>query len=373
VKTGVSETRGTATSSDGEYEFSRRTFLGGTLSVVGGIALGGALAGRALGKGLGSGSVVVVDGGGSYHDALNKCCYVPFHNATGINLQSTNYDYSIGAIQAQVNGAKQWDVVVLGQAVDDTTAASVFMPLDYSKIHVPGLLASSKFKYFVADMSFGNVLAYNTGAYSSTPTGWQDFWNTSIYPGPRGLYNWPVGTLEIALLGDGVPITHLYPLDVERAFASLGMLKKKTKIYWYTTGAEQISLVQNKVAPMVMAWSGRVLAAEAAGVPVKYLLNGALSQASYLTIVKTAPNVDNAYRYINFKLQAKYGAADATAFPGDEPNNPLAFKYLSPKIASELPTNPALGKTVANIDAVYWAKQFNTIYKQWQRWYATHA
>jgi putative spermidine/putrescine transport system substrate-binding protein len=353
-------------------EFDRQKFLTGAVSLLGGVALGGPLAGQAFGRTQATGNVVVVDGGGTYHDALQKCCYTPFQKATGVNLQSTNYDYSIGAIQAQVNGAKQWDVVVLGQAIDDKTAATVFQPIDYSKIHVPGLPAANKFKYFVADMSFGHVLSYRTDVYHTTPTSWLDFWDTSTYPGARGLYNWPVGSLEIALLGDGVPINKLYPLNVKRAFASLDKLKKKTKVYFYNTGAEQISFMQNKIAPMVACWSGRVLAAEAAGVPVKYILNDALAQASYLTIVKTAPNGDNAYKYINFKLQPKYGAADATAFPGDAPNNPLAFKYLSPKIAADLPTNPALANRVANVNANYWAANFDAVLKQWNSWYATH-
>jgi putative spermidine/putrescine transport system substrate-binding protein len=319
-----------------------------------------------------TGSVVVVDGGGSYHDALQKCCYTPFEKATGIKLSSTAYDYSIGAIQAQVEGPKQWDVIVLGQAITDKLAATIFQPLDYSKLKVPGLPASGKFKYFVADMSFGHVLAYRTDSSSTTPTSWLDFWDTTTYPGARGLYNWPVGTLEIALLGDGVPVNKLYPLNVKRAFASLDKLKKSTKVYFYNTGAEQIQYFQNKLAPMVAAWSGRVLAAQDAGLPVKYILNGALSQASYLAILKTAPNTENAYRYLNFKLQPKYGAADATAFPGDAPNNPLAFKYLSPKIAAQLPTpaNPALKTRVANVDAKYWAKNFDSVLKAWQNWYS---
>jgi putative spermidine/putrescine transport system substrate-binding protein len=352
---------------------SRRRFLATVGAVGGGLLLvacgsdddGGAA--TTTGGSGGEGAVVVVDGGGSYHNALNSCCYLPYAQESGARLTSTSYDYSLGAIQAQVDGAKEWDVVVLGQSIDDATAARLFQPIDYSVVNTPGIARDGKFRYFVEDASFSHVVGYDTRKFKTPPRGWADFWDVDRFPGARGLYNWPVGTLEIALLADGVAPAELYPLDLDRAFASIDTLRKSTEVRWYLSGTEQIQFFTDGLAPMVAAWAGRILAAAAEGVPIDYQVDGALPQASYLAVLKTAPHPKQAFDYIRFKLQPETSARNAVAAPGDSPGNTQAFRYIDKALAAKLPTNPALrDRTAGSVDARYWAKNFDANLRAWQ-------
>ena len=59
----------------------------------------------------------------------------------------------------------------------------------------------------------------------AVPASWADFWDVKRFSGPRGLRNNPRGTLEIALLADGISAEKLYPLNLDRAFAKLDELR----------------------------------------------------------------------------------------------------------------------------------------------------
>ena len=72
------------------------------------------------------------------------------------------------------------------------------------------------------------------------PLSWADFWNVKDFPGKRALPDYASYALPLALLADGVKPENLYPLDVDRAFASLQKIKGSI--------AEVVSL-SHKVAP----------------------------------------------------------------------------------------------------------------------------
>src|SRR3712207_9585689 len=80
------------------------------------------------------------------------------------------------------------------------------------------------------------ILAYNTEQIEGTPNNWVDLFDTRKFPGRRGLRKDPSETLEVALLGDGVPPENLYPLDVDRALNKLDTIKDR--IVWWETGTQ---------------------------------------------------------------------------------------------------------------------------------------
>ena len=90
----------------------------------------------------------------------------------------------------------------------------------------------------LADAS-GTVLAWDRGKFQGTPS-WQDFWDIARVPGKRGLQRSPRGTLEIALLADGVAPGDVYRAlrgddGVQRAFRRLDQLLPY--IVWWAPGA----------------------------------------------------------------------------------------------------------------------------------------
>ncbi|MBE1205435.1 extracellular solute-binding protein [Aminobacter carboxidus] len=108
----------------------------------------------------------------------------------------------------------------------------------------------------------GNILAYDGDRFASTPpTRWADFFHTAKFPGKRGLWNTPKGALEVALMGDGVPVSEVYkvlrtPEGVNRAFAKLGSIKRE--ILLSNSGAEFLSRLASGEFVMTTAWNGRI-------------------------------------------------------------------------------------------------------------------
>ena len=59
----------------------------------------------------------------------------------------------------------------------------------------------------------------------------------------RSLYKWANGSLEAALMADGVAGDALYPLDMDRALTKIQSIKEDS-LYW-GSGSEAHSMVVN--------------------------------------------------------------------------------------------------------------------------------
>lgn len=320
------------------------------------------------------GVVVVADGGGSYHDSQVKSTYEPCEKETGLKVTSTSYDYTIGPIRAQVQGAKQWDVVSLGNPMAPNLEQELLQPIDYNVVKQPGLPDSAKLKYQVVYVYFAWVPTFRTDKFPDSgpqPKNWADLWNVKEFPGPRALLNYPIGTLEIALLADGVPYNKLYPLDLKRAFAKLDQLRNETKVVWYNSGAEQAQDMANGLASVGAAWNGRMTQIQKDNAPVKYTMNQAVLQGTSWAVLKSAPHPQGAMKFIQCAASPANGARDTEDFPGNAPANLDSFKDLSSSIADKVPSNPKFKDTIAGtVDWDWWGKNFDSVYAQWQTWFA---
>jgi putative spermidine/putrescine transport system substrate-binding protein len=315
------------------------------------------------------GTVLISDGGGTYHDSLIKTTYQPCEQQTGIKVESTQYDYSLGAIKAQVAGAKEWDVVTFGTFADDKTASDLFLPLDYNVINTPGLADNTKKKYFLEYVYAGVVVGYRTDKYpaSDPPTGWASVWDTAKYAGPRQFLNDPVDPLTAALLADGVTKDQLYPIDVERGLKKLDALLQKGEIKWFSSGQEMIQDLTSGIATIGEAWNARTLKAASEGAPLAYQTKQTILLPTAWTVLKTAPHPKAAMEFIKCAVQAERQAADAVDFLGNIPGNPLAFDLLSADVKASMPTPD---DTVV-ADSAYWGQNYTTVLARWQDWFAS--
>jgi putative spermidine/putrescine transport system substrate-binding protein len=316
------------------------------------------------------GEVVVVDGGGRFHDAAIKSMYEPFQAATGIKITTTSYDYETGTIQAQVRGAKQWDIVNVGNPISNDLQAQLFLPIDYSIVAQPGLPQSAQLKYELIYTGFAHVLGYRTDKYSTAPTSWADLWDTTKFPGTRQMNSYPIGTLEVALLADGVDPKSLYPIDVDRAFAKLDKLLATGKIVWYGGGAASIENFANETATIGIVWNGRMGQAQAQGIPVDFIMPGALVQPAIWSALSTAPHPRQAMEFLKYVASANVQAAEANGFPGELPSNVDAYTQLDPAVADRLPTNPKFASVIGPpIDWDWWNVNADAVNAKWQEWF----
>jgi putative spermidine/putrescine transport system substrate-binding protein len=306
-----------------------------------GLGLAGTTLLGTLGCGGGGGSaeegLLFTSQGGSYQKAQTKAWLKSYSKQSGTEIrQASPTDYT--KIQSMVeNDRVNWDVVDVGNDFGLESTADLLEPLDYSVIDKESILEGYASKYRVACMLYATVLAYNTEQMEGTPSSWVDFFDTGRFPGRRGLWKFPTGaeTLEVALLGDGVPPENLYPLDVDRALGKLDTIKDQ--ILWWETGAQlQQQLADGEVA-LSSAWNGRVQKEIDSGTPVEIQWNQNLQTADYLVVPKGTANKEEAMRLIASCVSGQNNHRLSEFIPY-APINKESIPKVDPQVTSQLPT-----------------------------------
>lgn len=343
---------------------------GGSTTAVSADKLAGEPAGE-VGKGVLPGTTMTFTSyGGGFQDGQEKAFVEPFAEITGAEVL-TDEPTDTAKIKTQVeSGNVMWDVVDSG--ADDVVAhcGELFEPLDYSIIDASNLPAiTPKHRCYVPTLSYAYGFFYDADTYKTNPPdGWEDFFNPEEYPGTRAIDGLPSptsGTLEAALLGDGVAPEDLYPLDIDRALSVYDRIKDDA-IYW-ETGAQQTQMAEAGEADMVFAWSGRIYEANQNGANFKPVWNGALAQQDVLAVVKDSPNKNAAMAFINYTLGAEQQArmAELTSY---SPVHTEAQPKLDP-LAEQFATNrPEISNQLVKLDLSYWGEHKEEITRAWSGW-----
>ena len=149
---------------------------------------------------------------------------------------------------------------------------------------------------------WAQVMAYRTDALKgAVPNGWTDFWDTKNSPAIAPDRHRAGGTpeLEFALMAAGVPPDKLYPLDIDKAFASYDKIKGDV-VKWWDTGAVPMQLLTDREVVLTSVWNGRMAAIQAAGVPAAISWHQGLLKRDCWAVPKNAPNKANAMKFIAF-------------------------------------------------------------------------
>jgi putative spermidine/putrescine transport system substrate-binding protein len=316
--------------------------------------------------------ITFVSQGGAYQEAQTKAILDPVSKLTGITINQDSSPEAYAIIKTQIESGKPtWDVVDAPTA-DCIKAGSENMveKLDFSKLpNTDALPAAYKTPHSVAYEFFSSVLAYNKKKFGDKPPQtWADFWDVKKFPGTRALRNHPTGTLEAALLADGVPKDKLYPLDLDRAFKKLEEIKPHIAVWW-TSGAQSAQLLADGEVDMEMAWNGRVSSVAKEGAPVGYTYNDGLLQFTSLCILKGSPNAATAVEFVNAALKADIQANFPT-YIDYGPANPEAYSTgkISAERSAEMPSSPENTAKQAILSDEYWgSKQGDEALKRWAR------
>jgi hypothetical protein len=200
------------------------------------------------------------------------------------------------------------------------------------------------------------------------PNGWLvHFRNVALasqkFPGQRGIRKSPSGTLEVALLGDGVAPENLYPLDVDRALDKLDTIKDQ--ILWWETGAQlQQQLADGEVA-LSSAWNGRVQKEIDAGVPVEIQWNQNLQTADYLVVPKGTAHKEEAMRLIAYCVSGQNNHR-LSEYIEYAPINKESIPKVDPQVASRLPT--AHREVSVTYNAEWWDNNREAVTKRFNEW-----
>jgi len=361
----------------GKAPVSRRELLrhgftvGAALTTLGASASVGrvhAYAAAAPAGGGRAGEVIVRTSGGSVEDAYRKAIWEPFSAATGI--QVVNFTANAAKVQAMIESGKvNLDVLDIAEN----------LALILQKRGALEKLQTSKFvrtnlhdmnivhDYYMGESTYATVIGYNTNVFPTKhPANWAAFWDVSAFPGPRVLEDFAadVGTLEFALLADGVPMNKLYPIDIDRAFKKLREIRKSIVQFW-SSAAVAAQMLANKDAVLGAFSASRLIVLAKAGAPVAIEWNQAAIESQVLCILKGAPNLANAYKYLDFALQPRQ-QAEVAHIMGFGPLNRKAFSYVDAATANLLPTSPAHLKDSFFINMAWWFDNRSEVLKRWQ-------
>jgi putative spermidine/putrescine transport system substrate-binding protein len=264
------------------------------------------------------------------------------------------------------SGTPTWDVFYASPYRTVAKCDVLFEKLDMSRINTEGLDPALTSECGVPVLRSAFLLVYNADKYGDRPPqSWADFYDTANFPGTRGIMNYAKdAAIETALLASGVPGDQLYPLDYERAFATLDTIRPSAR--FYDTGAQQTQALESGEVDMMLAWPGRAYEATKNGANLKVVWNQPLYYTDSLGIVKGAPNMDEAYQLINALIDVPtqeeimkrqpYGAANANARPSEDP-------LLNSFIATSNVTG-----TEVHRDNEWWAANLDEATRQWTDW-----
>jgi putative spermidine/putrescine transport system substrate-binding protein len=310
--------------------------------------------------------------GGDIEDAQGIAFFDPFREATGADIQVKKAD--LDRLKKQVDDEQvSWDVLTL--PAEDALAmarANYLEPLDFAVIDKTVLVPEIVLQYGVGASFFSTVIVY-PAADTAPPAGWSDFWNVSppaddgtIEPADlRTLRRSPIGTLEFALIADGVAMADLYPIDLERAFASLDKIREYV-VAWYEDGKQPIELLTAGQAAMGSAWNVR---AWQLGVTsqIGTQWNGGMLSADIWVVPRGAPNKDVAMDFINFATRAIPSANFGRLVPFG-PVNLNSPALLDEDRLRQMPTSPENFASQFIQNWAWWADNTEAVTTRFENW-----
>ena len=322
--------------------------------------------------------LTVVSWGGPMQDAQRKVYFKPFEDLTKTKVEEASWDGGIGILRAKVQGGNlDWDMVeVESDELGLGCEEGLYTKLDWSKL-------GGKDIYYPAAVStcgdgtffYNFVLGYNADKLKDGPKGWVDFFDLKKYPGKRALRSGPKGNLEIALMGDGVDPKDVYKLlatdaGVERAFKKLDTIK--SNIIWWQTGTQPIQLLSSDEVVMTSVYNGRITIADADKAEhknYKMVWNDSLFTIDSWVILKGSPNVDKAYKLLDFMSDPNR----QKEFPDYVPagmTNKKTISLISEKMLPDLPTAPANFAHVLELNVPFWLENYDKLNDRYTKWAA---
>jgi putative spermidine/putrescine transport system substrate-binding protein len=347
--------------------FTMKKQLVSMVAVVGGLALSGTAGARDL---------TVVSWGGALQDAQKVAFFEPFQAKTGVKMTDEAWDGGVGVLRAKIQGGNaNWDVVeVESEELAIGCEEGLFEKLDFAKIGGKDAYLGAA----VSDCGVGNILydfilAYDGDKLKDGPKTWADFFDTKKYPGKRALRQGPKTNLEIALIADGVAPKDVYavlktPAGVDRAFVKLDSIKSDL-IFW-KAGAQPPQLLASGEVAMTSAYNGRISAANAKDKKnFKIVWDGALFTIDSWVILKGTPNLDAAYKFLDFAGKPEY-QKDLPKSVSYGVTNKAATALVDPAYLADLPTAPQNMANVEPIDDQFWLENLDRLNERFNKWAA---
>ncbi|TIM41536.1 MAG: extracellular solute-binding protein [Mesorhizobium sp.] len=358
---------------------NRRRFIQGTSAIA-----AGAMSfkfGRAAAAS--PGEVTVALNGGDYAKACIEAFVKPFEAETGIKVNPITDQIQTSKLELMVTtNTVSVDVVPVFPNFDILAAEKGYLEkIDYSiykQDELDAILDFTRTPHSVGAIVYAYCMVYNTEKFPAgkpRPSSWSEFWDTTKFPGVRTLPSGQNGEvpLEEALLADGVPAETIYPIDIDRAFASLDKIKPHIR-KWWATGSEVQQMMHDKVVDLAQSYDGRAITLIEEGAPLEVNRNQQKITWEGWGIPKGSANVQNAQRFIEFITRAERQAAFAKLMPFG-PANRNAYKLLPEDAGRKFAGHPDYVKSSIVLDPKWYAEagsdgltNLDRVIQRWNGW-----
>ena len=328
-------------------------------------------------------SITVTAWGGAYTKSQEEAMYKPFTAKSGIKVLSQDYNGDLAEIAAQVKtGNVKWDVVdvELAEAIKGCEEG-LFEKIDASKLpagddgtpaskdFLPGLVTPCA----VANIYYANVVAYDKAKLGANgPKSLNDYFDTSKFPGKRGMRKHPSVNMEWALMADGVAPADIYkvlatPAGVERAFKKLDTIK--SSVVWWTAGAQPPQLLASGEVVMTSVYHGRIFDAHAKDKRDFALVwDGQVQVPDLFVIVKGTKNLAAAQDFVRFATSTTALTEQAKWIPYAPARNSSLGK-IPAATKAWLPNGGHSGRQMLT-SAQFWSEYGDDLNKRFSAWLA---
>ena len=312
--------------------------------------------------------LVFVTWGGTYKSAVVAGLIKPFEAATGIEVTVVDTP-DLAKVKAQMmTGNVVWDVFDAPGAMGASGSKDGFWEaFDPAIFPAADLAMPPPAKDLAPFYTWAGGVAWDPKRFpdGKHPRNFPEYFDAKAFPGRRTFRDRISETLEAAVLASGVQPANLYPLDVERGFKMLDLIKPHV-MKWIKSTPETITLLQTGETDFSYTYASRVKTTRAAGgTPMDFSFGQTLNGLEYLAVLKGAPNKAAAMKFVAFALQPDRQAA-VMELLGNAPVNKKALPMMSAEARRWLPDMSLTQNVVLN--DMWWANNFDKLNRRFLEW-----
>lgn len=306
--------------------------------------------------------ITIVHSGGGYGKSLEECCIKPFTEKTGVKVIAETPG-GLGKLRSMVESGNVHAVLydLAGTGVMQARQLNLTEPLDWAAINPDSITPDAKLPDGFGTQYYSTIMAWRKDA--KVPQNWRDFWNVKDFPGKRSLPNYPYHVLAIALMADGVPADKLYPLDIDRAFASLNKIKEHVAVWWQS-GAQPTQLLKDNEVKYAAVWNGRVVGEK----EIDYSYNEGFLNLTFFVVPRGAnPEHKAAAMKLLHEMSIAKNQAVAAQYVPYTGSNTDIDKFLPKDRLHEFPTTAENRAKQIVHDLEWWQKNAEAVEARWQK------
>ena len=287
----------------------------------------------------------------TYSEYMDPDMITDFQMKTGYKLQLVEYEAQeemIGKLQAAME--KQYDVVIASDVmIQQMIHLELIRPIDMDKIPNKVNIAD-QFKNPVYDPNNMYTLPYQWGTtgilYRDTtlnPSGvsYNTLFNPMQIKGKFSLLDESRSMLSIALQAKGINANSFRPEDIEKAVEWINEIKRDPNFAGFEGSVSAKDKVLANEYWAAIVFNGEAMDAIAEDPTLRYAIpvEGSFMWVDAMTLSSRAQNVDGAYAFMNYILDAQNGAKLATTINYASPNS-ASLKLIDEKFKNNRVINP---------------------------------